>query len=185
MINHRLLLLLLILALAVSIGLFAWNKTSTPRIAYVRSAVLVNSYLGMKEAQNLYQEKMSKWKSNIDTLRNDYQQAINKYNQEVKSLSVKEKQEREIYLRKQEDNLRQYAGTLEQKATEEDRKMSEGVLNQINSYVKEYGEKQGYDLILGITRDGNILYGKEAIDITDEVLKGLNDSYKTSPPNKL
>ena len=130
--------------LAISLGLFAWNRTSSPRIAYVRSAVLVSSYTGMKEARSLYQEKMSKWKSNIDTLSKDYQQAINKYNMEVTSLSANEKKERENYLHKQEDNLRQYAGTLEQKATEEDKKMTEGVLNQINSYVKDYGEKKGY-----------------------------------------
>ena len=185
MINNKLLLLLIVLTFAASLGLFAWNRASVPRIAYVRSAELVSSYTGMKEARSLYQEKMNKWKSNIDTLQKDYQQAINKYNMEAASLSAREKQERETYLRKQEDNLRQYAGTLEQKAAEEDQKMTEGVLNQINSYVKEYGEKQGYDLILGITRDGNILYGKEAIDITEEALKGLNESYKTTNREKI
>ena len=56
--------------------------------------------------------------------------------------------------------------------------MMEGVLNQVNSFVQDYGRKKGYDVIFGTTLSGNILYGKEVIDITNEVVEGLNQTYK-------
>jgi outer membrane protein len=179
--NNKTLIGSFVLVVGISVGLFIWNRKDAPKIAYVRSSVLVSSYSGMKEARAMYKEKMDKWKANIDTLQKDYQQALSRYNMEASDLGSAQKKERETYLRKQEENLRQYAGTLEQQAAEEDQKMTEGVLNQINTYIKEYGEKNGYDLILGITRDGNIMYGKEAMDITDDVLKGINASYKAEP----
>lgn len=170
-------LIAVIALFAGCIGLFAWNKMSTPKIAYVRTGEVVDKYIGMKEARNLYKDKMGKWQANIDTLKNDYYKVLNQYNQEATKLPAKEKAEREAYLQKQEMNIRQYAASLDEKAKEEDDKLTQGVLNQINSYVKEYGEQNGYDLILGTTLEGNVLYGKDGIDVTDKVLKGLNESY--------
>jgi outer membrane protein len=177
-------LIIVIILFSISIGFSTWTKYSTPKIAYVRSADLVDKYMGMMEAKNIYKDKMAQWKSNVDTLQNDYQRSVSKYNLEVSGLSKVQRSEREELLKKQEYNIRQYMSALDQKAQEEDDRMTQGVLNQINSYVKEYGEGKGYDVILGLTLHGNVLYGKEAIDITDEVLKGLNDSFKNSTIQK-
>ena len=49
--------------------------------------------------------------------------------------------------------------------------------DSINSYLKEYNATQGYDLIISRVGD-NLLYANEALDITKEVIKGLNDRYK-------
>jgi outer membrane protein len=180
--NTKSLIIIFALAFFASlVGIITWTNYTRPNLAYVNSGKLVEGYLGMKEAKTIYKDKMSKWKSNMDTLQLDFQRSVNKYNLEATSLSKKDREERENYLKKQEMNIRQYASSLDEKAKEEDDRMTEGVLNQINSYVKEFGEKKGYDLILGVTSDGNILYGKDAIDITNEVLKGINENYKKAP----
>lgn len=49
--------------------------------------------------------------------------------------------------------------------------------DSINSFLKEYNEEQGYDLIISRVGD-NLLYTNEALDITKEVIKGLNDRYQ-------
>lgn len=49
--------------------------------------------------------------------------------------------------------------------------------DSINSYLKEFNTTQGYDLIISRVGD-NLLYANEALDITNEVIKGLNDRYK-------
>lgn len=49
--------------------------------------------------------------------------------------------------------------------------------DSINSYLKEFNATQGYDLIISRVGD-NLLYANEALDITNEVIKGLNDRYK-------
>ena len=53
----------------------------------------------------------------------------------------------------------------------------QGALNQINEFVAQYAEANSYDVVLGTTAGGNVLYGAEYVDITDEVIEGLNASY--------
>jgi outer membrane protein len=59
--------------------------------------------------------------------------------------------------------------------------MTQSVLNLVNDYVKEYGKSKGYRYILGATGSGNLVYAQESYDITDDLVKGLNEEYiKTS-----
>src|ERR1051325_2407211 len=148
----------------IACGLFTWNfffgeKTSNNRIAFVRSSEVIYNYLGMKEAQNRFQEKSQGWQSNIDTLQKEFQLAMSNYTAEAGKMDKKEKEEREQLLQKQQENLVNYTKTLNDKAKQEDQKMTDGVLNQINSFVEQYGKDHGYTVIFGTTLSGNVLYG--------------------------
>lgn len=164
-------------------GMLLFDKLNTKKIAYVRSTELIYNYLGMKEAQRKFQQKSEAWKANVDTLKSDYNRTLSKYTVEVASLSKEERQKRENYLNDQQKNLMSYSQAISDNAKQEDDKVTQAVLNQINSFVEEYGKKNNYDIILGTTVSGSLLYGKESIDITEEVLKELNRNYKgeTSP----
>lgn len=152
---------------------------SEKKIAYVRSTELVYGFRGMQEAREQYEQKSRMYQANMDTLQRDYQLAFAKFSSESSGLSVQDRQMREKALMAQQESAMQYARSLESKMKEEDQKMTEGVLNQINSFVEEYGRSKGYEIILGTTISGSILYGDEAIDITDEVLKAINKNYQT------
>lgn len=176
--NNRILTVLVFL-LAGACGWLFYKSMQIADIAYVRSADLIYEYAGMKEAQKSYEEKAKQWQNSIDTLQYDFQKAVNTYNEEMGKLSEKERQRREGFLSQQRQNLSVYSQNLNEKAKEEERKMTDGVLNQINSFVEEYAKKKGYELVLGTTASGNVLYGEKHIDITDEILKELNNNYST------
>lgn len=169
------LLISAVVVVALSFGINYWL---TPKIAYVRIGEVVNKYEGMLEAKNAYKEKVSNWQANVDTLELDYQKMVSKYNLESSKLSAAQKQEQALSLQKQKENIQQYISTLEQKAQEEDTKMTKAVINQINSAIEEYAQSKGYDYVLGTTNDGNILYGVKSNDITETVLEYVNSKYK-------
>lgn len=57
--------------------------------------------------------------------------------------------------------------------------LNQNILKSLNSFIAEYNEKAGYDMIF--TQDGaigTILYANEAYDVTEEVLTQLNEQYK-------
>ncbi len=62
-------------------------------------------------------------------------------------------------------------------AQQEDAKMTGDVITQINAYLKKYGEAKGYKIILAATDYGNLAYADEGLNITKEVLEGLNKEY--------
>lgn len=172
-------LVIVVLCVAsVALSLYAAFGKSNLKVAYTRSYDLVYNYIGMKEAQNKFDFQKKGWQSNIDTLKMDYQGSLSNYQTLVQDLTAEDKQKKEDLLRVQYENLMRYSESINQKMTEEENKMTQAVLNQINSYAVDYAKRNGYDYVFGTTTSGNILYGKESHDITDALLKELNENYQ-------
>lgn len=168
----------LIGSLLISLGTVLYVQLTKPKLGYVKTAELFEGYLGMREAKRQYSQQVSGWQSNLDTLGKDYRRALSAYELEMPRLNKQAKQEREQLLGRQAKSIEDYQASLQERMVQEDKRLTEGVVNQVNAYVAEYGEKNGYTLVMGTTNGGNILYGAEATDITDEVLKGLNSRYQ-------
>jgi outer membrane protein len=173
--------------LAVAIGLSGagfYRTLHGIKVAYIRSSDMVYSYEGMKDAQKAYQDKINIWQGNVDTLRVELEHSINQYNNELTKLSEKEKAEKQNLLSRQQQSYTQYAESIKEKSKKEEEDMTQGVLNQINSFVEQYAKEKGYDMVFGTTTSGNIMYARDYMDITQEVLKALNENYHTPVTSK-
>lgn len=147
------------------------------KVVYVDSAKLLNDYKGMQDARAAYQQKAATWKANIDTLTNEVKQQIFQYEKESPKMTGKERQLSQELIRTKQNQLAQYQNALNAQAQQEDQKMTGEVVSQINAYLKKYGEAKGYRIILAATEYGNLAYADETLDITEEVLEGLNKEY--------
>ena len=164
--------------LSVVAAYMLYNNKNSSNVAFVRSQVVLEKYLGMQEATQIYQKKVDTWQSNIDSLQFNYNRGVQDYNRKLEDMSELEQSRLEERLRNQNIQLDKYAKAIEQKAAIEKEKMLKGVLNKINAYVKGYGEENDCDIILGVTLSGNILYGADKNDITKDIIAGLNKEYK-------
>lgn len=61
--------------------------------------------------------------------------------------------------------------------TKESQRQTDKLLKQINQYVKDFGEENGYDYIFGASGNGTLMYAKDKHDITQEVVKYINKKY--------
>jgi outer membrane protein len=174
---------LIIVALVLS-GVSFYRSFNHVKTAYVRSAELVYSFDGMKESQQLFKGKKERTQSNVDTLKIELERAYNAYVKKSGSLSEKQKKEHQQLLERQQQNYLQYAQAISEKEQKEETEMTQAVLNQINSFVEQYAKEKGYDIVFGTTNSGNILYAKESLDITKEVLKALNENYRSVEKNE-
>ena len=152
------------------------------KIGYVRTTELVYGFAGMKEAHDIYEKKRQGWQSLLDSLGADYQRSVSAYNAERVSVTASGRQERESFLQKQHESLEGQRSELEARIRDEDQRMTQGVLSQINSLAQQYGKEHGFDLILSTTQSGSILYGDDAIDLTKDLLATLNRNYNPSAP---
>ena len=50
-------------------------------------------------------------------------------------------------------------------------------MEKVKDFVAEYGKENGYTYIFGSNESANIMYAKDGLDITDEIVKKLNESY--------
>ena len=176
--NFKVVLFSVVVSLFLIItSLVIYKNFFSVQVRYIKTAELVDKYAGMKEAKDLYSQKMSGWQSNIDTLENDYRRSAIKFEAEKNKLGASEKVAQQQSLLKQESNIRAYVEQIEKLAQEEDNKMTLSVINQINQFIEEYSKKKGYDVVLGTNASGTLLYGNNDLDITQEILSELNNYY--------
>ncbi|MCG8327772.1 MAG: OmpH family outer membrane protein [Chitinophagales bacterium] len=145
-----------------------WNvlrENESPKIAVVKSAIVVDKYKGMIAISNYISKKeititkkIQEEISRLDSLKTKGILNNDNYQDQIRRLEERAKNDQEELLQNSE-------------------KMTQGGLDQINHFIKKYAETNDYDLIIGATALGNILYGSDVIDITDELIQAMNESY--------
>lgn len=133
------------------------------KIAYVRSSEVLEQYKGMKYAHSLVEQNNSALRIKIDSIKIEYDKIMT---------SIKKEQEKA----QQANNYFEKEITLlQEEFKNKNQNLVKVQLDKINTYIEKYSDSNGYKLVLGVATGGNILYGQKALDITEEITKGLNN----------
>lgn len=162
---HRLYVLKLLLVAIIFISTIACS--SSMRSSYVNPNKLLQSYHGATAQHELFKAKAQNWQQRVDSLSAELQ-ALRKA--PATTRATKEQQ------------LLRYRDAVQQQAQQENQRLTQAVLAEINAYLKQYGKDKGYTFIFGATESGNIVYAADGTDITEDVLKGLNAQYDRQHP---
>ncbi|MBE9585996.1 OmpH family outer membrane protein [Mucilaginibacter sp. JRF] len=147
------------------------------RIAYVDSSKVLNEFKGSEKAKKDFQTKAKAWQANIDTMTNEVKASIGNYEKTLAGMSAKEQSMAKELIRSKQKQMSDYQQAIQDNARQEDAKLTQTVVTQINSFLTRYGKKHNYKMILIANQSGTIAYAREGLDITDEVVKELNDEY--------
>lgn len=159
-------------------------STTTPtcniRIAYVDYDSLLVKYNFAQDIQKELIRKELSINNTIEEERKSLQEEAAAFEHKVQN-NVFATQERaqseyEKIMKKDQDLLQRGQEMIAELEEYRNTKFTE-LTKCINEYIKEYNSNAGYDFIL--TRmGGNMLYANEALDITKEIINGLNAKYK-------
>lgn len=177
-ISKNLLQIVLVGGILVCFAFSFWTYLRTPKIAFVRSSVIIENYQGMKEAKTTFDQKSKEWTKNIDTLGARYTRLNNYLINNKGSLSKLEIKKLENEISQKASDYKSYTTEIDKIAKDENDKLTQGAFNQINSFIERYSKEHNIDIVIGTTLSGSVLYGADKIDITDKVLEGLNKSYR-------
>lgn len=147
------------------------------KIAYVDSAKILNDYKGSAEAKKAYESKAKVWQANIDTLTSEVKTAIRKYEKSIATMSKKEQELSKQLIQTKQRQLADYQHGIQANAKQEDGKLTQSIVAQINAYLAKYGKEHNYKLILIANQSGTIAYAREGLDITPDIIEGLNKDY--------
>lgn len=163
--------------LFIAVGTLYYLQFDKDEVVYIDSTKVLQEYQGMINARSTYQQKAKVWQSNVDTLAIEVNRAIQDFEQSKSTMSDKEQQLSKQLIRTKQTQLTDYQKAIQDKAAQEDAQMTRQVLEEVNAYIADFGEKHGYRIILAATEYGNLVYAEDALDITEEVIKGLNANY--------
>jgi outer membrane protein len=116
-----------------------------------------------KKADELSQQA-KQMKEELEALKADYEQQSLALSEEAKS------EKRDAIGRKELDYNRFVKDSRTELQTSEQRALKE-LLETVGKIVVEYGQQNGYTVIL---EAGNILYGADSIDLTEEIINAYN-----------
>jgi len=87
--------------------------------------------------------------------------------------------EMEQSLLQQQQDLINLRDQLQNNLYEEEQVMNRQIIDYITRYLEENKDQYNYQYIFGKSFGGVVLYSNEALDITQKVINGLNQQYKT------
>jgi outer membrane protein len=181
---------LLIVAVAVLFYFqFSKKKTSTEssdtsvpsdiKIAFVSSDTILKYYDYFKINRDKLEEKGKKLDQDLRNRAQSFQNDYESYKRNVGSLTIGQAKAIEEDLGKKQQNLQLYQQSLSQEITNEEAKLTQALYLKITAFLKKYGQEKGLQLVLKYDPSSDILYGGTALDITKDVVAGLNSEYKT------
>ncbi|HEX8562833.1 MAG TPA: OmpH family outer membrane protein [Flavobacterium sp.] len=165
-------------AVLLSLLSLFYAKFNNDELVYVDVNKLIDGYKRTKVAKAEFDQKATLMKGNIDSLMASWQRELAQYEKERISLSANELKLKQELLQNKQQQISGYQEAIQKQIQEEDKKITQTVINDINDYIKEYGKKHNYKIIFGASGGGNIMYAEESTDLTDEVLQGLNAEYE-------
>lgn len=166
--------LLVIMTIIVSIILYFYKFSNT--IVVVNSDKVLQEYYGFKEAKDAYELKVEKFSKQFLKQREFYDNEVKKYQENKSELTSYQEGKKEEELNLYKLNLTNLGKKIEKKIEEEEKKILKGVYNKIDDFISRYAKKRKIDLVLG-TAKGNTLYVGNKMDVTEDVIKCLNEEY--------
>ena len=149
------------------------------KIAYVEVDTIMSKYQYWKDVMKLMQGKQANIQKTLQGKQQSLQQAAANFQQGIQSNKYSQAQAQQIQANLQQqaqegDALQQRLGSEYQKEVE---KYNTALSDSIHHFLAEYNKGKKFSLILAKQGD-NILYASNALDITDQVVAGLNKRYK-------
>lgn len=163
------------------------DNSSTPiiqngelRIAYVDTDSIMLQYEYAKDLEQglkSYQKQLeSSYESQLRKLQTDFEN----YQKTGDKLTLTEQRRKEEDLMKRQQELpevqQKMMSQLQERQVEDNKKL----LNSVYAFIKDYNSKnKKFNIILSKSYvSSSVLYADQGLDITKEIIKGLNQEYK-------
>ncbi len=149
------------------------------KIAYVEVDSIMSQYKFCKDYSLILQKKGQNIQSTLASKQQALQAAAANFQQKVQQNAYTREQAEAIQagLQKQSADLQGLNQRLSNEFQVETEKYNAALRDSLRHFLNEYNKDKKYSLILSKAGD-NLLYADKALDITNDVVAGLNKAYK-------
>ncbi|SOC79422.1 periplasmic chaperone for outer membrane proteins Skp [Salinimicrobium sediminis] len=162
----------LLMVLSFGALLASCNNDKT---AYVDTTVLIQEYSEMKEVEADFTERSESLKKELDSAAQGFQQEVMAFRENAATMSEAERQAKQEELMQKQQILQQQQQMRSGQLRQEGDAVIDSLITKVKDFVKVYGEENDYTYIFGSNESANIMYAEEGLDITQDILKELNE----------
>lgn len=148
------------------------------KIGFVDNSKLINDYQKKKDVEAKFQIEIDAFNRKVDSIGQSFQALAAEMQANDPQMVKKSSQEKYQALAQQYQRFQQQFQMEEQQIQRKSQSQIDTLIQDIRSFVKDYGKKNGYSFILGSNEAGSVMYGKESEDLTKDILEALNAEKK-------
>ena len=150
--------------------------SGTGRIAYVDIDTLEAHYTYLKNKKEEFTKRQASMKAELqnsaEQMQRDYANVQRKA--QAGTLTEAEYQSAQKRLGQMQQSLQTREAALTEQLLKEQDEFNKELQQRLDGFLEEYNKDKHYDYILSYTRSGSILFADKALDITDDVIAGMN-----------
>jgi len=153
------------------------------QVRYVNSDTIWSNYLFVDEMRDNLSKKQEEYRNDLERRLRAFEKEVVEFQQNAPSMSQFEGQEKQKQLLAKEQELSRLQEDLSVKLMEMEDKMKRDLRKSILSYLKRYRNEK-VDVILDFSTSSSVLMIDDSLNLTQEVLKGLNEEYNQKNTKK-
>jgi outer membrane protein len=173
-----------ILILGVALSVLACNKNEQKaesfKTAYIDTAELIEKYEKFKDEDDKFKVKSEEMGRPLEAKFKAFQNEAQSFQQNAQAKGPQWAQQKGAELQQREQQLSMEQNALIQQLQQEGAVLKDTLISEVKKFIKDYGKKKGYDYVYGTGDAATVLYAKDNYNITKDVLKELNDAYKST-----
>ena len=146
-------------------------------IAYINSDTLLKNYEFSKVAADELEGKKDELQAEYENRARGLQTEIQNFQRNAQNMTIAQARAIEEDLTKKQQNLLRYQETLTQTLMQEEAKISNDLYDKVATYLRDYGQAHDFQLVLTYQKGSGVLYANDSLNITQEVITGLNEAY--------
>ena len=157
------------------------SSASDLKMAYVDVDSLLSQYQFSKDLNETMMKKEENIRATINQKARDLQKQVNEFQRKLQNnafLSEERARQEKDRLEKMQQNLQELQNRLAGELQSESQKHTLMLRDSVRNFLKQYNKKHKYSMILSNSGFDNLLYADSTFNITNEIVKGLNDRYK-------
>jgi len=158
---------------------------SSGRVVYVNTDTLLTNYDYYKNVVTEFQSKQFALENELKRKSESFQNEVTVFQRRVQAGGMTQQQGEttQQQLQNKEQDILLYRDNAANGLAAEQAAKTDLILTKIQDYLASYNSDDKYDMVIGFSKGGGVLYAKNNLEITEEVLKGLNKEYAASKKN--
>ncbi|MCK6617992.1 MAG: OmpH family outer membrane protein [Cyclobacteriaceae bacterium] len=151
---------------------------SSLSVAYINSDSVLKHYEYIKASAEILEAKKKKVEQDYRNRAESLQGEITAYQRNMNNMTIGQVRTLEEDLARKQQNLQLFEQRITQELVNDQAKLNEELYKRVTAFLKKYGEEKGLQMVFKLDPGSDILYGQGALDITNEVIAGLNQEYR-------
>jgi outer membrane protein len=156
----------------------ASGGASPSKIAYINSDTVLKYYEYTKVNKDRLEAKGKRLEQDLKNRAVSLQGEIENYQRTRNTLTIGQAQAIEEDLGRKQQNFQMYQQSVSQDMENDQIKMSRELYEKVTQFLDKYGKENGLQLVIKFDPASDVLFASDSLDISKQVIDGLNAAYK-------